>query len=226
MNKKIHRKYLFNKINIIIICLTIFLLILSEFIIINPTFNKNNVWLERPYFNEYFLEDTKYVYKFIFIFFTSLFFTNAFIRDNDRYIVLFIRKRVDRCIVFFNKLSCLIEVLLLIYITINIINTFVLFLSKPYIFDIFILFKNTYHILLNSLTYGFIALVLVLLFPTYFVCMIPIGLYILTEIIENKDLIIFIILPESSNDSLIAILIKQLIYIIISVILYYKKNIL
>ena len=158
-------------------------------------------------------------------FFTSLFFTNAFIRENDRYIVLFIRKRVDRCIVFFNKLSCLIEVLLLIYVTINIINTFVLFLSKPYILDIFILFKNTFHILLNSLTYGFIALVLVLFFPTYFVCMIPIGLYILTEIIENKDLIIFIILPEPSNDSLIAIIIKQLIYIIISVILYYKKDI-
>lgn len=193
---KLHQKYLFNKINILIISFVILLSFIIGIIIINPFLNDATSWMYRFSINSNFNQAYLIFLKIIMILISSYLFCMNFSKTGDNYSVI-ITCKTSKNKYFLSKIV-VINKMLLLFIMIFLINYNIVgfIFSRWFIFDISILiqFMEVYII---SLCYGYLSIILIRLFKNLYVLLLPISLYILSEIlIEYLNLSFFVKIIE------------------------------
>ena len=87
---KLHRKYLFSKINVIITSILIIIIIIFSVSIIEPFKDSSIRWMNRFYITNNFEQAYLTFVKFIIIFYSCYLFSSCFSKNNDNYYIILI----------------------------------------------------------------------------------------------------------------------------------------
>ncbi len=181
---KLHRNYLFNKVNIVIILSFLFITLSLCLIVANPLENSYTSWFNRE------ARQINYEYAFMFFIKIMMVFVSCFLfimfynKSNDNYYLLFasyfkkdyfyITKLITICSFIF----LLLISLFLIYISVGTFFTNWFFIKSN-------LIKSFICIYYSSLVYGVFSLVLSRIWDSLYVLIIPISFFFLCELTQD-----------------------------------------
>ncbi len=183
---KLHRKYLFSKINIIII----FILAIIAFIFAISTIkvfdSEVSRWMNRVLISENYEQSYLMFVKIIIIIFSSYLFGMAFSRQGDSYAAI-INPLINKGKYFITKVISLIMmytmvwlILLFNYLLINIL------FNKWYYYEINT-FKNFLDIYLLGIVYGYFSIIMIRLINSSYIIIVVFGLYLISELLLEYD---------------------------------------
>lgn len=194
---KLHRKYLFNKINLIIVSLIIILAIILSTILIEPTLSEVDSWILRESLRNNYEHTYLMFVKIIMILLSCYLFTIHFSKINDEYKVLLLTTIKKRKF-YFTKIWTIIslEIIIISILLLNYILIGSLFTSWfVFTFNLIVVFIK---IVLLSIIYGLISLFMVLLFKNIYSVLLSFGVFFFGEIMldfkKNKIIDILIII--------------------------------
>lgn len=225
---KLHRKYLFNKINLIIIGLIILLAVVLSTILINPSLNKVDSWILRQSLFSNYKQTYLMFVKIIMILLSCYLFTIHFSKNNDEYKVLLLTI-ISKRKYFFTKI---VTIILLDIIVLMILFTNYILIGRIWNnwfivkIDIIILFIK---ILLLSIIYGLISLSLITTFKNIYSLLLSFSLFFFSEILidfeDNKIVeLVSLLIPTVNleNDSILNMqLLENVVMLFVLIILYY-----
>lgn len=192
---QIHCKYLFNKLNRIIIAVVLFLVLIAFILAINLRISFNQRWLNRiDNFNSFY-QVIIFIGKFIGVLLSSYLLGSAFSNGADGYCVLFIRNGRDKVFHCFTKIIVIEVIVLLIMFLFGIFSSFVICLFSTWFNNIWLLIESFLTLGLLGLIYGNLSLIFVLLFKTHFSLIISFVLFLMVEVISetpDNSLVTFI----------------------------------
>lgn len=234
---RLHRKYLFNKINIIIIFLLCIISFLLAICLIKPFLDNYSRWMERFVISDNYEQSYLMFTKIILIMFTSYLFGQAFSKHGDNYAII-LTCSISKNYYFVTKLIALASVSLLVTSVLFVNYVFVgMVFNKWYILSLKIIkaFSDLY---LLSLVYGFISLSLVRLINSSYIIILSFGLYLVSEILLEYDASLLVVkvltffLPttylNSKGISLLYgslhLVILNIFYLLLSYCAYLKKE--
>lgn len=227
---RIHRKYLFSKINVIIVLLVIFIAVLCYLSTINITFNNYERWLNRKETWINFYNTTLFVGKFIGIILSVYIMGSSFVPRIDGYNVLFLRNKKQRIIFFVSKSLTINIIIFLIISLIGLFGVLVMAGFSTWFNNFKDLIKLFINLAFLCLVYGNLSILLSITFKTELIVIVPFVLFIMIEVLIDNSLInyLLIFLPTLALDNSIYtsihLLILIVIYNFIGCIIYYKKD--
>ena len=179
---KLHQKYLFNKINLIILFVLMVLSIILGIILINPFMSDNIRWMYRGAFRSNFEQSYLVFLKILIVLFSSYLYTICFSNTSDNYSIILVSK-ITKAKYFITKVLS-INLMLLITIMIFLINYVIIgyFFSTWFYFELRIL-KNFFNIYLIGLCYGYLSIILIRSIKSIYIVLISFSLYLLSEIL-------------------------------------------
>ena len=227
---RIHRKYLFSKINVIIILSIILIACICYLFTIDLSYNTYEQWLNRNEVWINFHNTTLFVGKFIGIILAAYIMGTGFASNIDGYNVLFLRNKKNRIGFFISKT---ITINIIVFLIIEIIGMVGLIIISSFS-SWFNYFKELFSLFFNlaflSLVYGNISIILILIFKTTLVVVIPLVLFVMIEVLIDQSFInyLLVFIPtihlESNLYTTIHLITLIVIYNFISCIIYYKKD--
>ena len=227
---QIHRKYLFSKINVIIIFLVVVITIICYLSTIDITFNTYERWLNRKGLWINFYNTTLFVGKFIGIILAVYIMGSSFSPNIDSYNVIFLKNRKNRINYFLSKSLTINSIIFLVIILIGLFGIVIIAVFSSWFnnfLDLLLLFLN---LALLSLVYGNLSIILTLLFKTQLIVIVPLVLFIMIEVLIEENFInyVLIFIPTINLDKLsfstIHLIILIFFYNIINCIIYYNKD--
>lgn len=183
---KLHRKYLFNKINVIIISIVIFLFILIAFVVISPFTNSEKAWMMREVFASNYEEVYLMFTKVITVLLSCYLFTTYFSKHFDEYKYLLLTKvtknkyYITKSITLMLMLTLIMGILMLTYLLIGSL------LTDWFVVEGIIIFKFL-NILLIDMVYGLLSLIIVLIFKNIYTIVLSFSIYFLSEILLDYN---------------------------------------
>lgn len=181
---KLHRNYLFSKINLIIMFIVILIGLILSFILINPFELVSQKWSNRLISSSSYEQNNLIYTKILMVLFASYLFGIYFSKSGDDYSVLLLCK-INKNMYFITKVMTVVltlfSVILLMFF--SHISIGMLF-NRWYYFNIN-LFKDYCDIFLVSLSYGFLSLSCIRIFKSLYTVIIPFSLYLVSEIIVD-----------------------------------------
>lgn len=184
---KIHQKYLINKVNIIVISLLIVLfcvlalISIKDFTIAKNFFYSDNIIKD--------LLDNILIYtKIVLIPFICFFFGNSFTKDQDDYHVLFPSYYKHKKRYYISKLLLLAFVCFIIEYISFFIFSISSSLSSSWYTTSNSLREFYFNVYLVCIVYGLISIICSICIPSTLSSFLPIGLYIIGEIIKDIPL--------------------------------------
>lgn len=178
----LHRKYLFSKINLVVVIIIMFI-ISSVFVFsIKINWNQEYRWLYRNYCTENYLQNMIFTIKFIGIIFSCYLMGSSFTNSNDGYAILFIRFRKDRIKYFFSKFLSLIIVDSCLIGMIFIVGTFILYSFCQWYDNYRMLIAIAFNIITINIVYGLLSVIGTLLLKASFSFIIPFAIFLGIEI--------------------------------------------
>lgn len=233
---KIHRKYLFSKINAVAIVLVIFLVTVTYLLSARINLSSSENWLNRKEWWESFYNIVVFSEKFIIILLSSYLMGSSFLGTNDNYSVLFLRNKNDRYYYYFSKVLTVECCIIIINSIICLISLIIAYSVASWFTNFLILCKTYFYFSLLGIIYGFLSIIFVLLFKTHISLILPFIIFIISEtVVDIKDIQIFdtlfwllipIIKTNLSVSSFFHFAILIFLYGGISSLLYYHIDIL
>lgn len=183
---RLHRNYLFNKINVIIIGVVILISIFLSFVLINPFETNIDKWNERLISMQSYEQSYLLFAKILMVLLSSYLFGIYFSKQGDDYSL------VLTCKVSKNKylISKILTISLTIFFILFMIILFHLFIgtifNRWYIIDLNII-THYFEIYLISMVYGILSLISIRLLKSLYAVIIPFSLYILSEVLVDYN---------------------------------------
>ena len=184
---RLHRNYLFNKINIIIIGIVILISMFLSFILVKPFETNIEKWNERLISMQSYEQSYLLFVKILMVLLSSYLFGIYFSKQGDDYSL------VLTCKVSKNKylISKILTISLTIFFILFVIILCHLFIgtvfNKWYIFNLNII-THYFEIYLISMTYGILSLISIRLLKSLYAVIIPFSLYILSEVLVDYNM--------------------------------------
>ena len=234
---KLHRKYLFSKINVIITSILIIIIIIFSVSIIEPFKDSSIRWMNRFYITNNFEQAYLTFVKFIIIFYSCYLFSSCFSKNNDNYYIILINN-ISKSKYLISKIFTiemkLLEILVMILFNYILINYL---FNQWYIIEISI-FKSFGIIYILSIIYGLLSLILIKIINIIYSSIISLGFYLISEILIDYEIsskiisIIQLFFPTTylkDNNLFLKYGILHLIslivlYFLVAYLLYLKKN--
>ena len=172
---KLHRKYLFSKINVIITSILIIIIIIFSVSIIEPFKDSSIRWMNRFYITNNFEQAYLTFVKFIIIFYSCYLFSSCFSKNNDNYYIILINN-ISKSKYLISKIFTiemkLLEILVMILFNYILIN---------YLF-------NQWYIIEISIIYGLLSLILIKIINIIYSSIISLGFYLISEILIDYEI--------------------------------------
>lgn len=184
---RLHKNYLFNKINIIIIGIVILISIFLSFVLVKPFETNIDKWNERLISMQSYEQSYLLFVKILMVLLSSYLFGIYFSKQGDDYSL------VLTCKVSKNKylISKILTISLTIFFILFVIILFHLFIgtvfNRWYILNLNII-THYFEIYLISMTYGILSLISIRLLKSLYAVIIPFSLYILSEVLVDYNM--------------------------------------
>lgn len=232
---RLHKNYLFNKINVIIIGIVIMVSIFLSFVLVKPFETNIDKWNERLISMQSYEQSYLLFVKILMVLLSSYLFGIYFSKQGDDYSL------VLTCKVSKNKylISKILTISLTIFFILFVIILCHLFIgtvfNRWYILNLNI-FTHYFEIYLISMIYGILSLISIRLLKSLYAVIIPFSLYILSEVLVDYNTsseivkIIGMFFPTThlSNGNIVLLygilhlLILNFLYFLISYFVYIK----
>ena len=184
---KLHRKYLFSKINVIITSILIIIIIIFSVSIIEPFKDSSIRWMNRFYITNNFEQAYLTFVKFIIIFYSCYLFSSCFSKNNDNYYIILINN-ISKSKYLISKIFTiemkLLEILVMILFNYILINYL---FNQWYIIEISF-FKCFGIIYILSIIYGLLSLILIKIINIIYSSIISLGFYLISEILIDYEI--------------------------------------
>ena len=184
---KLHRKYLFSKINVIITSILIIIIIIFSVSIIEPFKDSSIMLMNRFYITNNFEQAYLTFVKFIIIFYSCYLFSSCFSKNNDNYYIILINN-ISKSKYLISKIFTiemkLLEILVMILFNYILINYL---FNQWYIIEISI-FKSFGIIYILSIIYGLLSLILIKIINIIYSSIISLGFYLISEILIDYEI--------------------------------------
>lgn len=179
---KLHQKYLFNKVNLIIILFVMILSIVLGVILINPVMSDNIEWMYRDALKSNFEQSYLVFLKIIMILISSYLYCLYFSNIGDNYSIILICKTSKEK--YFITKVFVINLMLLLFVIIFFVNYILIgfAFSKWFVVD-YQMVKSFLMIFVISICYGYLSVIFIKILNSLYVVLIPFGLYLVSEII-------------------------------------------
>lgn len=184
---RLHKNYLFNKINIIIIGIVILISIFLSFVLVKPFETNIDKWNERLISMQSYEQSYLLFVKILMVLLSSYLFGIYFSKQGDDYSL------VLTCKVSKNKylISKILTISLTIFFILFVIILCHLFIgtvfNRWYILNLNII-THYFEIYLISMTYGILSLISIRLLKSLYAVIIPFSLYILSEVLVDYNM--------------------------------------
>lgn len=181
---RLHKNYLFNKINIIIIGIVILISMFLSFVLVKPFETNIEKWNERLISMQSYEQSYLLFVKILMVLLSSYLFGIYFSKQGDDYSL------VLTCKVSKNKylISKILTISLTIFFILFIVILCHLFIgtvfNRWYIFNLNVI-THYFEIYLISMTYGILSLISIRLLKSLYAVIIPFSLYILSEVLVD-----------------------------------------
>ena len=232
---RLHKNYLFNKINIIIIGIVILISMFLSFVLVKPFETNIEKWNERLISMQSYEQSYLLFVKILMVLLSSYLFGIYFSKQGDDYSL------VLTCKVSKNKylISKILTISLTIFFILFIVILCHLFIgtvfNRWYIFNLNVI-THYFEIYLISMTYGILSLISIRLLKSLYAVIIPFSLYILSEVLVDysttsklvKIVEMFFPTTHLSNGNIVLLygivhlVILNIFYFIISYFVYIK----
>ena len=227
----IHRKYLLSKINVIIISIIIFVALFCYLSTVNINLNTYERWLNRKNGWVNFYNTTLFVGKFIGIIMGSFIIGTAFGKEQDSYNVLFLRNKKNRIQYFLSKSLTINFILFAIIFFLGVMGLLTISVFSSWFIDFNSLIKLFFGLGLVCLVYGNASVILILIFKSILVVLIPFVIFVMIEVLIDYDFISYVTIffPTIKEGVSLLNVIHYLVLIIlcnlISGLIYYCKDV-
>ncbi len=182
---QLHRKYLFNKTNIIIIVAIILLTILLNIIIVNPFIKSIDVWMIREEKMLEFINSNILFTKMITILLSIYLYGITFTKNYDNYHILLIT-RITIKKYFLSKVFMLTLEILKLIILFFLINLWIgIYFTKWYYIKIDFIIEYI-KIFLLSITYGLLSLIFTRVIKNIYSVLLITANYVFSEIVISE----------------------------------------
>ena len=232
---RLHKNYLFNKINIIIIGIVILISMFLSFVLVKPFETNIEKWNERLISMQSYEQSYLLFVKILMVLLSSYLFGIYFSKQGDDYSL------VLTCKVSKNKylISKILTISLTIFFILFIVILCHLFIgtvfNRWYILNLNVI-THYFEIYLISMTYGILSLISIRLLKSLYAVIIPFSLYILSEVLVDysttsklvKIVEMFFPTTHLSNGNIVLLygivhlVILNIFYFIISYFVYIK----
>lgn len=183
---RLHKNYLFNKINIIIIGIVILISMFLSFILVKPFETNIDKWNDRLISMQSYEQSYLLFVKILMVLLSSYLFGIYFSKQGDDYSL------VLTCKVSKNKylISKILTISLTIFFILFVIILCHLFIgtlfNRWYILNLNIV-THYFEIYLISMVYGILSLISIRLLKSLYAVIIPFSLYILSEVLVDYN---------------------------------------
>ena len=177
----LHRKYLLSKINYMIILFIILVTLLVYFVLFNPFNNSYTHWLNKQESIKTSIDNIVFINKFIFVLIGSFLFGNSFSLQQDAYNVIFLRTKKDKVNFYITKILSIISIIAFIFVILCFSNLFLFNYKINYYSNIKDLVLINFESFLLALVYGSISIILILIFKTQLVLIVPLILFFISD---------------------------------------------
>ncbi len=182
---ELHRKYILNRINMIIIGTIVFVITLILLFSIKIGWSTEVRWLNRDTCINNYLQNMVFTTKLIGIIFSCYLMGNAFNRYSDGYAVLFLRQQKERIKYYFCKLMALFLVNSLVIMLFMIIGTFILYLMGNWFNDYLMILRIGFNLLTITTIYGLLSIIISLILKSNFSFIVPFVLFLGMEVLAD-----------------------------------------
>ncbi len=232
----LHRKYLLNKINIIVIIFLLLMAIFLAFSVIEPFTDQYSRWTNRLAIEENYEQSYLTFTKIILVIFSCYLFGIAFGKNGDSYAII-ITCTINKTKYFITKIISLwlIFTFISLYFLVN--YHIIGFIFNDWHIIKMATIKKFVDLYLVSLIYGFLSIILMRLFNSPYTIILTIGLYLASEIILEaspsmlaKGINIFFPTTYNAKDGLtllygkLHLIVLGLSYLLLSYATYLKKE--
>ena len=204
----------------------IFITFFVYLILFNPFSSSNIHWLNKQQTIKVSIENIVFINKFISVLVGSFLFGNSFSLQQDAYNVLFLRSKKDKITYYLTKVFTITFVVFLIFVILSFSNILLFNYKVNYFKQIIDLVFINFDSLLLAYVYGMLSVVLIQMFKTQLVLILPLIMFIISDSINTNFLEVYF--PTIRNIVLINDLIHKiflfLIYSFFGGIIYYYKD--
>ena len=231
---RLHRKYLFSKVNKFILKILIVIVTVILLLSIEMNYSYDERWLNRTSCLDNYFQNMIFTIKFIGLIFSCYIMGYAFNNYNDNYSVLFLRDRKGRIKYFIGKVVSLCTFINFVILILLMLASFILYTYCNWFYDYIMILKISFRLTTIILTYGLISAIVTIIFRSSFAFVIPIILFICVDVLNDtigdsslyNNILIFLPSFDIGNlivPSIINILLI-LCYTAAGTILYYFRN--
>ncbi len=222
----LHRKYLLSKINCFIIIFITFVTFMGYFVLFNPFTKLKMELLNKQETIHSAIENVVFINKFIGVIVGSFLFGNSFSLQQDSYNVLFLRTKKDRIEFYLTKILSISFIIFLITVILSFSNMLLVSYKVNFFTSFIDLILINFDSFLLTLVYGVLSLLLIVFFKTQLVLLIPLIVFIISEVLSINFLKIYF--PTLSNiitlDGIFHKVILFVFYSFLGGIVYYFKD--